>query len=701
LIPSSSEHTHSIPNNFTKQKLNDNKFTMDSEQASNATDVKSRKIAVPTGTRKKSAAPAAPAPTFTMPFTFGAGVAVTARDPMQYDILLAKFQVAETEIARLQLSIKEWENAATNVTSENATLQADKTELRNTTNTNMAEIIRLNKVIEGLQKQLKTAGDTIKNRDDDIEYLNKQCTGLLGEVEAEKKKLTDGKEQAEKIKAEAILREEHITAIEDQLHTSNERNDELEKIQKYHEDEIKREKIATAEMKRAKEAVENQFSTYIEDKKNETSQKLIAELTTKKEEVITKETEIASLKSEAVKAAASRDEEIQGLREEINQLKADAKLRVNTHPEVFKSTKVPKKNKVRDLQKELDADSEDDTANNTADTTSSSSSSDSDGEKKDAAPKIIYVDRIKEVEVIKEVPKIVEVVVEKRVVEIVRVPGPTQLRDRSVTVEHIIKNQSRLEAWFGAERDFIVLLVQFLVASIAYLLGIKLASSLRSETAFDNVPLDDDSDKDTFEDAANQINMQTGVSVGSKAAADGPAPGTDPADPKPDGNGTKSSKDSVDLKNLIPPIDEKPDTRVPLDGENKARKSSNAKSNGSSNAGDDAEGSGNGGAAPSQEGFFDILGARRPPIRGTLFTMLLHLVVYYFVYVCIMTYFERKMWISANDPARITTLELVRAGRDSLWYSLFGVGGAARFDSLVLAVVKLFGISLKPFPSAG
>jgi hypothetical protein len=82
-----------------------------------------------------------------------------------------------------------------------------------------------------------------------------------------------------------------------------------------------------------------------------------------------------------------------------------------------------------------------------------------------------------------------------------------------------------------------------------------------------------------------------------------------------------------------------------------------------------------------------------PPVFGTLFAFALHLVFYYFLYVCYENYCERSKWISANETARKLAFDILALrGGDGrgLASHFFSEQVVRTIDRFVLTTVSLF-----------
>jgi peptidoglycan hydrolase CwlO-like protein len=93
-----------------------------------------------------------------------------------------------------------------------------------------------------------------------------------------------------------------------------------------------------------------------------------------------------------------------------------------------------------------------------------------------------------------------------------------------------------------------------------------------------------------------------------------------------------------------------------------------------------------------------------PPVLATLFAFILHLIFYYFLYVCYENYCEQNKWISANETARKLVFDILalRGGDGRGLASHFLSEQVVRaIDRFVLTTFSLFKVEIKPWPIAG
>ncbi|KAH8793757.1 hypothetical protein F5882DRAFT_483571 [Hyaloscypha sp. PMI_1271] len=93
-----------------------------------------------------------------------------------------------------------------------------------------------------------------------------------------------------------------------------------------------------------------------------------------------------------------------------------------------------------------------------------------------------------------------------------------------------------------------------------------------------------------------------------------------------------------------------------------------------------------------------------PPVIRTLFAFALHLVFYYFLYVCYENYCERSKWISANETARKLAFDILALrGGDGrgLASHFFSEQVVRTIDRFVLTTVSLFKVETKAWQIPG
>lgn len=93
-----------------------------------------------------------------------------------------------------------------------------------------------------------------------------------------------------------------------------------------------------------------------------------------------------------------------------------------------------------------------------------------------------------------------------------------------------------------------------------------------------------------------------------------------------------------------------------------------------------------------------------PNARQTISSMILHLIFYYFLWVCYDCYKEREIWRAANEASRLLLAEYLalrtRCGR-SLASHLFSEVVVSRIDRIILATVSFFKVEIKAYPLPG
>lgn len=93
-----------------------------------------------------------------------------------------------------------------------------------------------------------------------------------------------------------------------------------------------------------------------------------------------------------------------------------------------------------------------------------------------------------------------------------------------------------------------------------------------------------------------------------------------------------------------------------------------------------------------------------PPAAQTLFWFALHLVFYYFLYVCYRNYCEREIWISANESARKLLVEvLALRNRDGRGFTsqIFSEKAVRLIDHFILYAFSLFKVETQPWQIPG
>jgi hypothetical protein len=95
---------------------------------------------------------------------------------------------------------------------------------------------------------------------------------------------------------------------------------------------------------------------------------------------------------------------------------------------------------------------------------------------------------------------------------------------------------------------------------------------------------------------------------------------------------------------------------------------------------------------------------KSPPPASTLFAFALHLIFYYFLYVCYQNYCEREIWISANEKARDLLFDILALrSQDGHGFAshLFSEKVVRIIDNFVLAAFSIFKVETKPWPIPG
>lgn len=130
-------------------------------------------------------------------------------------------------------------------------------------------------------------------------------------------------------------KEAWITGIEDQLQKANEKVEEYEATENARKATLEREKERTKQALEDHEKTKAQYLQFQRDTASLREQAKTNELEVRRAEVIAKDREIAELTAANARITADRDAQIEGLTEQITQLRRDASIRINTHPTAY------------------------------------------------------------------------------------------------------------------------------------------------------------------------------------------------------------------------------------------------------------------------------------------------------------------------------------------------------------------------------
>jgi hypothetical protein len=93
-----------------------------------------------------------------------------------------------------------------------------------------------------------------------------------------------------------------------------------------------------------------------------------------------------------------------------------------------------------------------------------------------------------------------------------------------------------------------------------------------------------------------------------------------------------------------------------------------------------------------------------PNALQTISAMILHLILYYFLWVCYSNCRERDLWIAANEATRVLLVDILalrsRAGR-GLASHFFSEEVVRIIDRFILAAISLFNVEIKAYPIPG
>ncbi|KAH7390266.1 hypothetical protein BKA64DRAFT_725419 [Cadophora sp. MPI-SDFR-AT-0126] len=354
---------------------------------------------------------------------------------------------------------------------------------------------------------------------------------------------------------------------------------------------------------------------------------------------------------------------------------------------------------------------------------------------------------VEEVTVVPAGPASVSILPESQLIPHIHAPVTTAPATPKIIkeVDRVVFNGKDVHSWSHIERDFLVLVLAF----FNYFTGIlwpSFVQEVRGIAPISNHPIPVPGSEDV-EGAESGDLPESGslphAMVNSAIAASAPDPsafstgtpqGSDPNDTQAGTGDTETD----DFATLLTPLPTSPDDRESIafappaspprqpasssNTDNAAANLNNRISPTADGKGDQfgppgpPSGDGNGtpqsppgppngdgfGTSPAAiPGFWDVFTPRPlPSIKWTLLGMFLHLVVYYCVYLTIDSYFERNLWLAANDATRqwLNSIMGVRY-TNGILRKILSENWATRIDrSLLYAVTKAGIMELKTFP---
>jgi len=310
-------------------------------------------------------------------------------------------------------------------------------------------------------------------------------------------------------------------------------------------------------------------------------------------------------------------------------------------------------------------------------------------------------------------------------------------------IDRVVYNGKDVHSWSHIERDFLVLVLAF----FNYFTGTlwpSLTQAIRGTAPISDHPIpvpgsEDGGEAETGDHPEPASVPQAMVNSTIASSAPGPSAPMDNLSSGSDPIDTQVETGLTNIDDLLSPLPSMPDRREsialappaspprrPASSSNNGGAATNSHSRTSPTGNGNGDrsgppgppsGDGSGSSPPgppngdgfgdlpaATPGFWDIFAPRPlPSIKWTLVGMLLHLVVYYCVYLTIDTYFERNLWLAANDATR-QWLHSIMGVRytDGILRKIISEAWATRIDrSLLYAVTKAGIMELKTFPMPG
>ncbi|KAF8859790.1 hypothetical protein BDZ45DRAFT_672953 [Acephala macrosclerotiorum] len=564
--------------------------------------------------------------------------------------------------------------------------------------------------LEAAQEALtKSRRETVRAEANVLDYEGR-LTVFQKELEAEQAAHREAKDEVQRLKGEGTQREAHIENIEKQLEDCFVSEERLNKLDERHKEELEAERRKYRALQSRMDAQGQEYANF----KNDTDglhrqvDPIKKSLEIAKGELEAAGQQILELTGGEQRAIDAKDAVINGLKAEIAALKKDAAPRTRVRPSAYQDDPNAPPPKQKDLLEEIvdsrvSTPSSSDNRESSSEATATDASEDTDGEQSDGEkPKLEGND-----EMLK--PEGNDNANGGETIRVVTLPGDNIYIPNFITTT--IRDLNPITAWLACERNVVILLYGFL----AYMgIGWPLFS-MRSRSSVDQnpVPAAEDgaaADGDAITDAvasgdansgaANSALAMSSINIGATPAPGGPIAGTDPSDALAS-TGDSSSGPSINLEDFFDPIDPPAnDRREQFDDGSNNSNGSNGRS-GSPILGLE------GPPEPvhtGPEGFFDIRNAPTPNICWTLLAFIIHLVVYYFIYLCYCSSQEHSIWWTANDLARTLLFQLFQQRNRyslSFYHYVFSHHMATRIDRLTLVLVQLFGVQIQTYPLPG
>ncbi|KAE8454458.1 hypothetical protein EG329_000081 [Mollisiaceae sp. DMI_Dod_QoI] len=557
--------------------------------------------------------------------------------------------------------------------------------------------------LEEAGEKLAKANNTISQHEASILQLEGQATAFENQFKAEKVAHATTQAEATTLKKSVDDQEKYIKSIEKQLQAKTDKVTSLESLEEQRKKDLDTEKKRARDTEVARTILSADFEKFKNDCRGLSTQYTVVqqELTEKKDEIEKANTALAGLQDIEARLTEEKDAIIADLRTEIAALRVDAVPRMVIRPNAYRDDPDAPAAGPRDLNEELGDARSAATESESPVGVSSDGSAGSDDETEGEVEKEVDSDGK-------------EPVAPPEIIRVVEVPGPVVRTTQFIT--RVVRDSNPLRAWLYTERAAFILLVSFFAFITQPLVGGL--RSLRSLSFADDDPLPvphDGTDSNgnghgTGNGNANAgagagaganggIHMASNISVGVGIAPGGPAPGTDPGYPTPASSSTTSAS-NINLEELLPPIDPPSNDQR----EQFQNQDGNARDNDINNV---AISVAQGPPLPviqGPEGFFDLRNVAQPPIISTIIALIVHLIVYYFIWVCYSCYDERKMWLAANESTRSFLFQLLQSRNrysQSIFHFILSESIAARIDGLILMFVQLFGVQIKAYPLPG
>jgi peptidoglycan hydrolase CwlO-like protein len=611
----------------------------------------------------------------------------------------------ENDKKNLERACDDLENDKKNLERARDDLARDKKYLELSLDTVVMDKVTLDRERTELLNKLQRASDSIDQKEKHIQHVESQAAKFKEELEAEQEKVRTLHEDIKKAKEQADGREQYITQTEGHAKGFEDQIKELELDKAYLNNQLAYERSERHHVDTAKGVLSTKYDKLLYETNNVRGQLDATQKENGRLKGHVDELKATITGLEHVQAEALEDRKIaQGLRLQWERMRNELP-RFNPSPQAAIAPPPPpgpdvqvEQSKTQNLASELPLDfdrgstQESNGESDTPTTTTTPSNGDpsdesSDGSSSSSSEDGDDADDDDCTEVNGEITEVITEVI-REVIREVEVPSPP-IR---IYIPYQKTHHNPFFCWVLVEFNIGILFRNWL----SYAAG-RAAPLLRRKAR-------------TVEGASPNGLSHTPIGGGTPNGVSGTPSAPSPVDPKfekdaeliqpvngtvPDGNpspngasGTPFEPSPVDPKilevaNLVEPVVPSEDNRetypsgeiLPLD-EHVHQPSSNANIN------------------PSNS----------PPVFGTLFAFALHLIFYYFLYVCYENYCERSKWISANETARKLAFDILALrGGDGrgLASHFFSEQVVRTIDRFVLTTVSLFKVETKAWQIPG